>query len=198
MPLIKDWFFLKPDFTSFRISPRKHPQYLFGKDDGELRDTLLTSLRESTYSQLGYRAIIFGQAGRGKTHLANHLLYKTGQTALPLEMVYVDCPTIPSPKSPVFTLLSQVLRSIPADTILRIGPAFFNNKTDEWEKRVQEEINDAQIYKALLAGLTIVNPVTIVKMLQWLGGELWESIRDTLGSEAPKQITSETQIARNV
>jgi Cdc6-like AAA superfamily ATPase len=198
MPNINDWFFLKPDFKSFKISPLKHPQYLFGKEDGDLRDTLLTSLRECTYSQLGYKGIVFGQAGRGKTHLANHLLYKAKQDQLPLEMVYVDCPTIPSPKSPVSTLLSQVLRSIPAETILRIGPVFFSKKTEEWEKRVQEELNDAQIYKALRAGLTTVNPDTIVKMLLWLGGEPWEGVRDVLSPDAPKQITSETQIARNV
>jgi Cdc6-like AAA superfamily ATPase len=198
MPNIKDWFFLKPNFTSFKISPLKHPQYLFGKEDGDLRDTLLTSLRECTYSQLGYKGIVFGQAGRGKTHLARHLLYMSHEKQLPLEMVYVDCPTIPSPKSPVSVLFSQVLRSIPAETIRRVGPSFFDKKTDEWVKRVHEELNDAQIYKALLAGLTTVNPETIVKMLQWLGGEPWEGVRDVLSPDAPKQITSETQIARNV
>lgn len=197
MPLIKDWFFLKPNFTSFKISPQKHPQYLFGSEDGALRDNLLTSLRESTYSQLGYRAIVFGQAGRGKTHLANHLLYRSRQNSLPLEMVYVDCPTIPSPKSPVLTLFAQILKSIPADTILRVGPAYFRNRSSEWEERVQEELKSAPIYKALLAGLTAVNPVTIVKMLEWLGGERWDGIT-VLDEDAPKQITSETQIARNV
>jgi Cdc6-like AAA superfamily ATPase len=185
-------------FTSFKISPTKHPEYLFGKEDGELRDTLLTSLEESTYSQLGYRSIIFGQAGRGKTHLANHLLYTAHHKAYPLELVYVDCPTIPSPKSPVSAFFSQILKSLPAETILRIGPKFFQNKTAEWEKHVQEEVGDAQIYKALLGGLTNVNPDTIKRMLQWLGGELWEGVRDVLGGEAPKQIISETQIARNV
>ncbi len=197
MPLVKDWFFLKPNFTSFKISPQKHPQYLFGNEDGALRDTLLTSLRESTYSQLGYRAIVFGQAGRGKTHLANHLLYRARTNSLPLEMVYVDCPTIPSPKSPVLTLFSQILKSIPADTIRRVGPVYFERKTAEWENRVQEELKSTSIYKALIQGLTIVNPEIIVKMLEWLGGEPWDGI-SVLSSDAPKQITSETQIARNV
>ncbi len=197
MPLIKDWFFLKADFTSFKISPQKHPQYLFGTEDSNLRDNLLTSLHESTYSQLGYHAIVFGQAGRGKTHLANHLLYQSRKNSLPLEVVYVDCPTIPSPKSPVLTLFSQILRSIPPDTIRRVGPKFFENKTPAWETRVQDELKSVPIYKALIAGLTAVNPVTIVKMLEWLGGEPWEGIT-VLDGDAPKQITSETQIARNV
>ena len=138
MPLIKDWFFLKSDFTSFKFSPQWHPQYLFGSEDGTLRDALLTSLKESTYSQLGYHAIVFGQAGRGKTHLANHLLYKSKQNSLDLEMVYVDCPTIPSPKSPVLTLFSQILRSIPASTIRRVGPKFFENKTPQWEDSIKD------------------------------------------------------------
>lgn len=34
-------------------------------------------------------------------------------------------------------------------------------------------------------------------MLEWLGGEPWDGIT-LLNSDAPKQITSETQIARNV
>jgi len=197
MPLIKDWFFLKSDFTSFKISPQKHPQYLFGSEDSTLRDTLLTSLRESTYSQLGYHAIVFGQAGRGKTHLANHLLYKSKQNSLDLEMVYVDCPTIPSPKSPVLTLFSQILRSIPPSTIRRVGPKFFENKTSQWEDSVRDELRNADIYKALLAGITAVNPETIVKMLEWLGGVAWPGI-SVLDGGAPEQITSETQIARNI
>lgn len=199
MPNIKEWFFLKPNFTSFKISPLKHPQYLFGSEDSSLRDNLLTSLRECTYSQLGYKGVLYGQAGRGKTHLANHLLYKSHEQRLPLEMVYVDCPTIPSPKSPVSILLSQILRSISAETMLRVGPSFFKNKTKEWEQRVQEELCQPQIYKALVQGLTVVNPETIVKMLQWLGGETWDGVRSHLDADdAPKQITSETQIARNV
>src|SRR5580700_3614373 len=118
MPLrIADWFFLKPTFTSFKISPTRHPQCLFGKEDSELRDTLLTSLEESTYSQLGYRAIIVGQAGRGKTQLANHLLYTAHQKDFALELVYVDCPTIPSPKASLSVFFSQVLKSLPAETI---------------------------------------------------------------------------------
>lgn len=197
MPLVKDWFFLKPNFTSFKISPQKHPQYLFGQEDCALRDNLLTALRECTYAQAGYRAIIFGQAGRGKTHLANHLLYRATKDNLPLEMVYVDCPTIPSPKSPVLTLFSQILKSIPADTIRRVGPVFFEKKTPEWEDRVQDELKNMAIYRALLQGLTAVNPEIIVKMLEWLGGEAWDGIT-LLSPDAPKQITSETQLARNV
>jgi Cdc6-like AAA superfamily ATPase len=197
VPLLKDWFFLKPDFSSFKINPIKHPQYLFGREDCELRDNLLTSLKESTYSQVGYHAIIFGQAGRGKTHLANHLLYKSRRENLHLETIYVDCPVIPSPKSPVHVLMSQVLRSIPTETIRRVGPVFFQQKTQEWEDRIQDELQNPAIYRALIQGLTTVNPEHILKLLGWLGGEPWDGIT-LLAADAPKHITSERQLARNV
>jgi integrase len=50
--------------------------------------------------------------------------------------------------------LGRATRKLP---FIRAQPESLK-KTDSWEKRVQEELNDAQIYKALIAGLTTVNP----------------------------------------
>jgi Cdc6-like AAA superfamily ATPase len=196
---VNQWFHLKDDFTSFKISPSKHPRYFFGQEDCRLRDNLLTSLEECAFSQSGHRAIVSGQAGRGKTHLANHLLYQTRQKHLPLETVYVDCPTIPSAKSPVRTFFSQLFRSIPTRAVKRFGNLYYENKEShpDWEDRVRDELKDHNIYKAIEKGITTPNEEIITSMLGWLGGEPWDGIA-MLHSDAPKQIVAETQISRNV
>ena len=196
---VKDWFHLKDDFTSFKISPSKHPQYFFGKEDCRLRDSLLTSLELCAYSQNGHRAIVWGQSGRGKTHLANHLNYQAKQKQLMLETVYVDCPSIPSAKSPVRTFFAQMFKSIPTRSIKRFGKQYYENKDShpEWEDRVRDELKDNNIYKAIVQGLTTPNDEIIFEMLGWLGGDPWDGVTK-LHSDAPKQIAAETQISRNV
>ena len=67
-------FISNPQFTSFKLVPQEHADYLFGDRDKDLRDDLLMSFKECAYSERGYHAIIWGDSGRGKTHLANNLL----------------------------------------------------------------------------------------------------------------------------
>ena len=36
-PRLRDWFHLKPQFTSFKLVPQEHARYLFGERDNKLR-----------------------------------------------------------------------------------------------------------------------------------------------------------------
>lgn len=199
-PRLRTWFYLKNQFTSFKLIPREHAQYLFGQRDRRLRDDLLMSLRECAYSEHGYHAIIWGPSGRGKTHLANNLLIRSREDNLPLELVYVDCPTIRSSKEPLRSLFGPLFRSIPPATVRRFVLSFVEQieRQPEWEDEVIEELgNDRAIYRAIVEGLILPSETAIRGILGWLGGESYAKIT-TIYDNAPEQIEDSGQIARNL
>ncbi len=197
-PRLRTWFHLKDQFTSFKLVPQEHARYLFGKLDNELRDELLMSLKECAYSERGYHAIIHGSAGRGKTHLANNLLINAKESDLPLELVYVDCPTIKSAKEPLKTFFGAIFRSIPPKTVKRFVTKYIeeSDKNPDWAKRVLKELNyDNMIYRAITEGLVLPNEGTVRGILGWLGGEPYRI--GNIVENAPEQIEDGGQIARN-
>jgi Cdc6-like AAA superfamily ATPase len=196
---LRDWFHLKPDFTSFKLVPEEHARYLFGERDKKLRDELLMSLRECAYSEHGYNAIIWGSSGRGKTHLANNLLVNAHESDLPLELVYVDCPTIKSAKEPLKTFFSALFKAIPPKTVKRLVTKYVEEKEahPEWDKRVLNELNhDRMIYRAITEGLVLPNDGTVRGILSWLGGEEYRI--GNIVENAPEQLEDGGQIARNL
>jgi Cdc6-like AAA superfamily ATPase len=198
---LRTWFHLKDEFSSFKLIPQEHARYLFGDKDKTLRNDLLTSLRECSYSERGYHAIIWGPSGRGKTHLANNLCFSAKEENMSLEIVYADCPTIRSAKEPVKTFFGSILRSMPPQMVKRFVTAYVSkvkvDSTIDWEKRVLADLNnDKSIYTAMCDGLVLPNENTIRGILGWLGGESY-NISD-ISQQAPKQIESGEQIARNI
>src|SRR5437763_2616764 len=67
-PRLREQFHLKNEFTSFKLDPRRdlHARLLFGDRDRDLRQKLLLLMRECSYGERGFHAIIWGPAGRGK------------------------------------------------------------------------------------------------------------------------------------
>lgn len=198
-PRLREWFHLKPEFTSFKLVPQEHARYLFGERDTKLRDELLMSLKECAYSERGYHSIIWGSSGRGKTHLANNLLYHAKDNGLPLELVYVDCPTIKSAKEPLRTFFSAVFKAIPPKTVRRFVRKYLEEKDahPEWENRVLTELNqDRVIYRAITEGLEASHEGTVRGILGWLGGDDYRNISNIVDN-APEQLEDGGQIARN-
>ncbi|MBX3451331.1 MAG: hypothetical protein KF777_17315 [Planctomycetaceae bacterium] len=157
------------------------------------------SLKECAYSERGYHSIIWGSSGRGKTHLANNLLFNAKDDGLPLELVYVDCPTIKSAKEPLKTFFSAVFKSIPPKTVKRFVTKYVEEKDShpEWDKRVLTELNqDRVIYRAITEGLVLPHEGTVRGILGWLGGEDYRNISNIVDN-APEQLEDGGQIARN-
>ncbi len=199
--IMSQWFNLRPEFTSFVIDAEKHAKYLFGNEDRALRDELVLSLKECSYSQRGQHAIIYGNAGRGKTHLANHLVW-TAQNAnddeFALELVYVDCPPISSAKTPINVFFGQMLRSIPVAVMKRIVNSYLGKAVQDAKAkdRVAKALqNNGPIY-AVLENMGVGTERFVKSALGWLGGDNEPQVATQF--DAPKQITDEAQIARNV
>ena len=156
------------------------------------------SLRECAYSERGYHAIIWGSSGRGKTHLANNLLIKAKGDNLPLELVYVDCPTIKSAKEPLKTFFSALFKSLPPKTVKRFVTKYVQEKDahPEWDKRVLSELNhDQTMYRVITEGLVMPNESRVRGILGWLGGEEYNI--SNVDENAPSQLEDGGQIARN-
>jgi Cdc6-like AAA superfamily ATPase len=197
-PRLREWFHLKPEFKSFKLVPQEHARYLFGERDTKLRDELLMSLKECAYAERGYHSIIWGSSGRGKTHLANNLLFRARDNGLPLELVYVDCPTIKSAKEPLKTFFSSIFKSIPPKTVKRFVTKFVEEKDSNpaWEPQVLKELNqDTFIYRAITEGLVLPNEGTVRGILGWLGGEEYRI--GNIVENAPEKLEDGGQIARN-
>jgi hypothetical protein len=199
---MSDWFHLKDGFTCFLIDAERNADCLFGDEDRKLRDDLFQSLKECAYSERGQHGIIWSYAGRGKTHLAHHLVHLAKTSADPdlgIELIYVDCPPILSAKAPVSSFFTQLLKSIPAATVKRFAQAYLAKaeKDPALKTRVHKTLGtDGPIYQAIEEGLTVGIPKAIETRLNWLGGEVENEVASNYGG--PKQITSESQLARNI
>lgn len=196
---LRTWFHLKDEFNSFKLIPQEHARYLFGQKDQDTRNELLTSLRECAYSERGYHAVIWGPSGRGKTHLANNLCIVAREENLPLELVYVDCPTIRSAKEPLRTFFGALLKSIPTTTVKRFVTKYVESlaQNPSWEDRILKELNnDRNIYAAIKEGLVLPSENTLRGILGWLGGEPYNI--SNISEKAPSQIEAGEQMARNI
>ncbi len=199
-PRLQTWFHLKDGFNSFKLIPQEHARHLFGERDQKLRDELLMSLRECAYSKNGYRAIIYGPSGRGKTHLANNLKIKATEEGFPLELVYVNCPTIRSAKEPLKTFFGAMFRSIPPAMVKRFVTKFVEMAQQnplEWQTPVLKELNhDTILLRVIPDGLLLPIENTVRGILGWLGGEPYNI--GTIVQDAPEQLEDGGQIARNL
>lgn len=195
---MSEWFYLKDEFTSFIIDAQKHARHLCGVEDRRLRDDLVLSLKECAYAQRGHHAIIWGNAGRGKTHLAHHLALASVDNPA-IEPVYVDCPPLPSAKAPLHMFFATLLKSIPWTTVKRFVRAYSekSEKDPSLEQRVKQVLNgDSSIYTAIVDRLGSGMERSIRNTLGWLGGESSAEMKATY--ETAEQITDEGQLARNV
>src|SRR5436190_8117244 len=91
MKTMTDWFFLREGFYSFDITPETEPGLLFGSRERRNRDHLRDEIEGACYARAGYKAVVFGDYGRGKTHLCLNLRFLVEREALPVVPVYVKC-----------------------------------------------------------------------------------------------------------
>src|SRR5687767_13727484 len=91
MSEMREWFFLRPGFDNFKLDPRQHRRILIGDLDRRRRDQLLTMLDGAARAMHGRKAVIFGDYGRGKTHLCHNLLFEAERRKLALAPIYIKC-----------------------------------------------------------------------------------------------------------
>src|SRR3954447_19128592 len=123
MKTMDQWFFMRPGFSTFRFEPETHRQYLFGDLDRKRRDYILDELEGAAYSGDGYKAAIYGDYGRGKTHQSQNLIYEIGRRDLPLVPIYVKCASYTS-KEPFSSLFKEFVLRHQSDEVNRVAVAY--------------------------------------------------------------------------
>ncbi|MFC2171391.1 hypothetical protein ACFLU6_02015 [Acidobacteriota bacterium] len=167
---MKEWFFMREGFETFRLQPEKHSRYLFGEKDNQHRDRLLESLQEAAYSRDGHKAAVYGDYGRGKTHLCHNVIYEISKRALPFVPVYFKCGAFKK---------KEAFSSLFREMVFRHTSDQLNEVATEYEQRVRsgtaqglnEIVASEDISRVMSKGLTAPNPDAVKVSMRWLGGE---------------------------
>lgn len=167
---LKDWFFMRDGFDTFRFEPDKHRKYLFGARERRQRDFLMGAIEETSYSADGQKAVVFGDYGRGKTHLCHNLEFSVGVVDLKVLPVYVKCSAFKS-REPFSTFFQQLLRSHPVREVQRIAVAYAMKVHTGEATPLDQVIRSDSIATVMSTGLAAPNLDAVATSLRWLGGE---------------------------
>jgi len=165
-----DWFFMRPGLDTFLLQPDKHARYLFGARDQRQRDHLLESLEEAAYSQDGYKATVYGDYGRGKTHQCHNLVSEIRRRDLPFAPVYVKCGAFKK-KEPFSSLFKEMLYRHSTEEIRQVAKEYAR-RVDEGEAAPLTDIVQSEdIASVMSEGLGAPGATAAKRSLRWLGGE---------------------------
>lgn len=185
--ILQDWFYMRKGFDTFRFLPDKHPKYMFGARERRQRDFLMGAIEETSYSADGQKSVVFGDYGRGKTHLCHNLEFSVGVNGLRVLPIYVKCSAFKS-REPFSTFFQQLIRSHPVREIQRIAMAYATKVAAGEATPLDQVIRSDAIALVLSTGLSAPNLDIVSTSLRWLGGE--QKIPMTLiGSGLPPHLS---------
>lgn len=167
---MEKWFFMRPGFDTFRLEPLAHKQFVFGKRDRYLRDSLLGSLQETCISREGHKAAVYGDYGMGKTHQSHNIIYEVLRRDLPLIPIYVKCAAWKA-KEPFQNFFKELITRLKPEEVKRIAIAYEERVSAGRAESLANLIEFEEIAKVLKEGLTQPNIDKIKQCLKWLGGE---------------------------
>lgn len=167
---VRSWFFMRPGFDTFELQPETHSRYIFGKGDKRQRNHLLTSLEEAGYSHDGFKAAVFGDYGRGKTHQCYNIIFEVERRALPFFPVYIKCGAY-GKKEKFTTLFREMLTRLPATVISEAALEYQRREKVGCVQKLVEVTRDEDIATVMDGGLSLPNQERVRLALRWLGGD---------------------------
>jgi len=170
MSEMRDWFFLRAGFDNFKLDPRQHHRILIGDFDRKRRDQLITMLDGAARARHGQKSVIFGDYGRGKTHLCHNLLYEVERRKLALAPVYIKCTEYES-KEKFSSLFRDMVLGHQMKELRRIADAYVK-KTEAGEAELLADIVDSEdIALVMTTGLILPADPVVKRCMKWLSGE---------------------------
>jgi Cdc6-like AAA superfamily ATPase len=164
------WFFMRPGFSTFRLEPDKHRQFLFGERDRLQRNVLLGALEEACYGREGHKAAVFGDAGRGKTHQCHNIIYEVERRGLPLVPVYIKCSAYKS-KEPFASLFKEMILKHSSSELRRLATEYQKLVQQNAAPPLDDVVRHEDIAYIMTNGLTAINLEQVKNSMRWLGGE---------------------------
>lgn len=170
MKSMNEFFFMRGDFQTFRLEPDKHRFLLFGNRDRVQRNHLLDHLEEASYSLEGYKSVVIGDFGRGKTHQSKNLEYEIQSRGMQLRPIYVKCPEFKA-KEPFSSFFREIIMGLPTDVLNNLAQKY-EQATVKGEKPTLEAVlGNEDIARVFRRGLAAPNLDIVRLSMRWLGGE---------------------------
>lgn len=165
-----DWFFMRPGFDTFLLQPEKHARYLFGKKDREKRDLLLEGLVEASYSTEGFKAAVYGDFGRGKTHQSHNLIIEIRRRSLPYLPMYVRCGAYKK-KEPFNSLFRELIFGHSSEEMNEVATEYQRRVNAGEEQPIVDVVRSEDIANVMAKGLTAPNIEAVKISMRWLAGD---------------------------
>ncbi|MCL4688941.1 MAG: hypothetical protein KJ007_10240 [Burkholderiales bacterium] len=167
---MESWFFMRPGFNTFGLEPEKHRYVLLGEEDRRQRDSLLREIEGATFSNDGYKAVIFGDYGRGKTHLVHNLAFLAEQRGMKVMPIYIKSAAYTS-KEPFQNIFKEFVLRIRAEDVKRVASEYRKYVEEGKASKLADILQFEEIAFVMEEGLTAVNLNTVRTCMKWLGGE---------------------------
>jgi len=167
---MSSWFFMRPGFSTFRLEPEKHPQFLFGTRERRQRDYLLGEIEGACYGKDGYKSVIFGDYGRGKTHMCHNLQFEIKRQNMAINPVYIKCSAYIS-KEPFQSLFREMITRHRTDDVKRVATEYVRLTKEGGAQPIRDIVQSEDIAFVINNGLTAVNEEAVRNCMRWLGGE---------------------------
>lgn len=167
---LASWFFLRPGISSFQLEPEQHPEFIFGTRERQERDQLLGEIEGSSFGSAGYKAVIFGEFGRGKTRTSQNLRYEIQRTGLRVAPIYVKCSSFTS-KAPFHALFRDLIMRHPTHEVRRIANAYAKMVAEGSAQPLEDIVQDEDIAFVMSQGLAMLNEEIVRTSMRWLSGE---------------------------
>jgi hypothetical protein len=185
---VKDWFFLRPGFESFGLEPDRDSNLLIGERDREHRDWLLRGLEEAQLVGEGFKAVTYGDYGRGKTHQCRNLIYEIEHQKLAILPLYVKCFEFKS-KEQFGTLFRNMVERIHSDDLKQTTTDYYHMVERGQAEPILDIVESEDIEQGFRA-LASPNDEIVRLAMKWLGGmKLAKNDRNQIGSALPEQLT---------
>lgn len=164
------WYHMRPGFGTFRLEPETHRQLLLGRRERRQRDLLLNDIEAAGYAMEGHKAVVFGDYGRGKTHMCHNLAFEIERRGLKILPVYVKCSAYQS-KEPFNSLFRELVLGLTTDRVRTIAEEYVKRSKRGEVRRVEEIVHSEEIALVMTKGLTAVEPDVVRSSMRWLGGD---------------------------
>ncbi len=173
-------FHLRAGFRSFRLTPETDGQYLFGEPDRRVANDLLTRLEGAGYSEEGIKQVLYGDFGRGKTHLIHYLIDQIEKKSLPFRPQYVKFGAY-AKKQPFRTLMRSLVFPLTEDMAQVAWEYAILVSRDEAEPLT--EVVACRDVAHVLEAMALVkgSPEDVVSMIKYLGGDPKAAVSAKLG-----------------
>lgn len=167
---MESWYFMRPGFGTFMLEPERHRHVLLGESDREFRDHLLREIEGATFSNDGFKAVIYGDYGRGKTHLVQNLVFLAEKRSMKVVPIYIKSSAYIS-KEPFQNLFKEFVTRLRAEDVKRVAEAYRKRVEEGSAPSLESIVQFEEISFVMEEGLTAVNLNIVRTSMKWLGGE---------------------------